>query len=571
MLVVLPVCSKDIHLAARSVEHCFTLDGRCDYPALIAHERGDDIATLEDLCRRYFITTDVFTYDRWTGDPSWPHPQNYAWQTIARHIESKRPNLPWLWWEPDAIPLKPGWLQTLYTAYTQGDRPFAGPVATQLGNTYIAGVSIYPPNISAYCNIALLTRTQPWDIVASTRDGTIRKAHDLSALIHHTPLVTNTCFSCTDDITREIPESAVLFHKCKDGSLLDVLQGRITDISTPRPATTYNTTPSFTEQTPWPCGYFTFPAATNTAHFNPTIIDANGSLHLMTRRWRYNLEQITSGAMHGNRSDLAIWRVRPNMTLHPTPLLPTLPMRYPNEQWEDPRAMLGEDGQVYLSMATWTNTRNWAIRQSFARLSPDFRKVEPLFEAPYGGNERRPTESNRHEKNWIWFQRDGHWHCQYSINPGDVFRVDSQGNPIETWQTKEARHDWTTGLPLRGGTPPTLVNDEYIAFFHTAVPWQKPKRRYFMGAYTFDATPPFALRRITPIPLLIGSESDFRSLGGPLVIFPGGAILSNNEWLIVFGVNDEACGWIRIPHDALESRLTPVKRGVMERLSLAMA
>jgi predicted GH43/DUF377 family glycosyl hydrolase len=181
-------------------------------------------------------------------------------------------------------------------------------------------------------------------------------------------------------------------------------------------------------------------------------------------------------------------------------------------------------------------------------------------------------EATGHEKNWIWFEHMGSWYCQYSINPGDVFVVSGDGTPTQSWKTKEAKHEWQHGLPLRGGTTPTLIDDEFWAFFHTALPWQKPKRRYFMGAYTFDAHPPFSLRRITTVPLLIGSEHDFRALGGPLVIFPGGSILDEqtNEWLVVFGVNDEACGWIRIPHAELAEKMVEVKRGVFEKLANAL-
>lgn len=221
-----------------------------------------------------------------------------------------------------------------------------------------------------------------------------------------------------------------------------------------------------------------------------------------------------------------------------------------------------------MSFATWVHHQKWSIRQSFTRLTRDWRAVEPLWESPHGGNTRRPEVNRVHEKNWIWFQHDSQWWCQYAINPGEFFRVDGNGNPVEVQKSKDVSlAAWQFGLPLRGGTPPVRVGDEYVAFFHTSTVWQKPKRRYYMGAYTFDAAPPFTLRRMTLQPLLTGSDQDFRALNGPLVIFPNGSILRDNEWLVTFGVNDEACGWVKIPHEDLEARLEFVNRkSVVERL-----
>lgn len=574
MLCVLSVHERDLDSAIRNVSHALTLDGKVDFPCLIACEVGLETGALEEACTGYFSHVSIYRMDKWTGDPAWPQGPNWAWQNAARYIESsKLLRQPWLWWEPDAVPLKPGWLSTLAAAYESGSRPFAGPVAIQPSvGAYMAGVAIYPPMVSQHVQFAMLTRTQPWDVVASVRDGILRKTHDLSALICHTPASSNTHFESIDDVVRLIPESAVLFHKCKDGSLLDVLQGKSGPVERgPAAAVPYVRVPSFTEQTVWPSGYFTFPTATNTAYFNCSLADTSKGLHLFTRRERYNLEAVTGGALQGRRNDLAIWRIRDNMTLEATPQLPTCPSRYPLEQWEDPRAVVGEDGQVYVGFATWVHQKTWSIRQSLTRLSADWRKLDVLFEPAYGGNTPRPTDGRTHEKNWIWFQHDGAWHCQYSINPGDVFKVDRQGAVIDSWKTREASIGWDNGLPLRGGTPPVRLGDEYLAFFHTSIMWQKPKRRYYMGAYTFAAEPPFALKRITAEPLLVGSEHDFRALGGPLVIFPAGCTLRDGQWLVVFGVNDEACGWLRIPDNDLQELLTPVRRSVMERLAAAIA
>lgn len=554
MIVVIPVCDKDVALAIRNIEHAFQLEGSVEYDAIIAHERGFDASKILETAACYFANGKEFTYEPWKGDPSWPQGANWAWASVARHMANQKE--PWFWWEADATPLCDGWLDSLADAYKTGGRLFAGAVTQQNGLTYMAGVAIWPATTSVKCEHAIFARTEAFDVVASVRDGILRHTHDLSRLIAHTPTINNTHFTCQADVQRVIPPGAVLFHKCKDGSLLDVMQGK--EPATGEPTmNVLDGAPSFTEQTPWPSGYFTFPAATNTVYFNCSCAKLNGDLHLFTRRWRYAIPQ-KGRVQKLNQSDLAIWRIRPNMTLDNNAIIPHVPSRYPHEQWEDPRAMIGDDGRVYLGFACWVHYKPWSIRQSFARLSHDYRTVEPLFEAPYGGNTRVPNSGRTHEKNWIWFQHEGRWICQYAINPGEFFAVDGKGNITEKWKSHEIAIDWKYGVPLRGGTPLTRVGDELLGFFHSATVWRKPQRRYYMGAYTLHAKPPFALKRITPVPLLSGSEHDMRGLGGPLVIFPNGAMLQDNQWLVVFGVNDEACGWIKIPNDELQGLLKPV-------------
>ena len=553
LLLVIPFTEAELSRTLDNLRWCEHLDGRQEYTCVLAAEDGFDIQSVIDAAKRCFTSVFRFRYDKWSGDKRWPHPQNYAWQTVARYIESAaidhNEKYEWFWWEQDAIPLKQGWLRILEAAHTNGQRPFSGPVTWQNGHHYVAGVAIYPHNVSRHLPTALLAQGQPWDKAAALRDSMLTKTHDLSALIYHTPDVNNTPFTTKAEVD-ELPESAVLFHKNKDGSLLAVLEGRsvggFTSVLEP---------PSFTQQTEWPSGLFTFPAATDkpTIYFNPSILDVNGKRWLFTRRQRFNT---SPGIISSSINDLCIWEIRTNMTLAPTPIIPRPPGRHKDEQWEDPRAYLGSDGHVYASFATWIHHKQeWFIRQAFCRLSKDWRSFEVVSEPHFGGNHSTPLKATRHEKNWVWFEHENEWQFIYSIAPyhslgrNSVFQLTTNQMPNEL--------PWKHGEP-RGGTPPIRIGNEYLSFFHSATEWRKPKRRYHMGAYCFQADPPFAVTRMTPEPLLTGSIEDFRVWGGPLVIFPNGAVKDGDSWLVVFGVNDEGCGWIKIPHSALEERMVAV-------------
>ena len=56
----------------------------------------------------------------------------------------------------------------------------------------------------------------------------------------------------------------------------------------------------------------------------------------------------------------------------------------------------------------------------------------------------------------------------------------------------------------------------------------------------------------------MGSERDFRSFEGPLVIFPNGAVMVKDDVMVSFGVNDENCGWVKIPRKEMEERLEEI-------------
>jgi hypothetical protein len=180
MLVVIPVCEKDAELAIRNIEHCLTLDGKCEFKAIVATERSFDSQPVLDAAARYFSGVDHCVYEDYKGDPQWPRPQNYAWQNVARWIEQKY-RTPWFWWEQDAIVLKPGAFATLAYAHKQGGRDFAGAVTQLMGQFYLAGVAIYPWNISTYAVNALLTQAEAWDKMGSVRDGVLRRTHESGA------------------------------------------------------------------------------------------------------------------------------------------------------------------------------------------------------------------------------------------------------------------------------------------------------------------------------------------------------------------------------------------------------
>jgi len=570
MLIVIPVHAGDLPLALLNIKLAAKLDASCPFAALISAPRGLDVSALEALAAKWFASTTTFRYDDWTGDKAWPRPQNWAWQSVARYIATLTPAPKcWFWWEADVTLLKSGAFPTLFDAYKAGGKPFCGQLLgmNPQGRFQTTGVALYPADVRRYSINSFLTRSTPFDCML--KEDIERECASLEGVVaHYYKPAGRPAAPLTPALVASLQERASFYHGSSDGALARYLLDG-TALPAPPAVVRGATTPSFVSQTPWPSGYFSLPHTPHTVYFNCGVVDYRNSLYLFTRRWRYHLRD-PHWAASGNSSDLVIFQLDSSMRPTGVPLIPALPRRSQLEQWEDPRVMLGTDNRLYASFGTWTHKQPWPFHQIFTRLSPDLRFIEAVDDIAYGGNGSLPRNGTAPEKNWTWFQHEGLWHCRYSINPSDVFVV--RGGRAHThWRQREVKLPWTHSAPLRGGTPSVRVGNEYISFFHSHLPWKEKRRRYFMGAVAFAATPPFALTRIVREPLLAGSEEDVMTLPNALpCIFPNGALLRSNEWLVTFGVNDEACGWIKIPHAALEERLMPIKRSRLAKLTASL-
>ena len=104
---------------------------------------------------------------------------------------------------------------------------------------------------------------------------------------------------------------------------------------------------------------------------------------------------------------------------------------------------------------------------------------------------------------------------------------------------------------LRGGTPAQLINDSfYLSFFHTQTRLiGSAFSTYFMGCYTFSATPPFTMRKISRFPIV-----DERFYTGPwntrfknrkidYVVFPMNFIIEGDMVYLSLGYQDMQ-GWV---------------------------
>ena len=124
---------------------------------------------------------------------------------------------------------------------------------------------------------------------------------------------------------------------------------------------------------------------------------------------------------------------------------------------------------------------------------------------------------------------------------------------------------WNWG-DLRGGTPAMLVGDEYLAFFHSmAFMNSRLVRTYFLGAYTFSAHPPFAMKRMSRYPIVIPNdwENGFTYADIDFVPFPMSYSIDDTTVTLSYGW-EEGQGWVAtFDRSNLFASLVPVESVVL--------
>jgi hypothetical protein len=195
-----------------------------------------DFDTLQGYLRDFvaelhgvFSSVAVFRY-RCGSACSWPHGANVAFKHTANYLQ-KNIQTPWLWLEADAVAVRRSWLDSIQAGYEIGGKLFMGPIVPGMG--HMNGVGVYPQDTPTYIPNALRTENQniAWDSLM--KEEMIWECHDAEPLIQHAwgvvgndlhPILGEApSFDIQEKVKRWLKPGAALFHRCKNGSLIDRL------------------------------------------------------------------------------------------------------------------------------------------------------------------------------------------------------------------------------------------------------------------------------------------------------------------------------------------------------------
>lgn len=180
----------------------------------------------------------------------------------------------------------------------------------------------------------------------------------------------------------------------------------------------------------------------------------------------------------------------------------------------------------------------------------------------------------RDQKNWSPFIYDDQIYFIYTTNPYVILHWDQRTNSVtKVYAEHGAFGDaWNLG-DLRGGTPAIYVKelDAYLTFFHSCLRYRErePKtlkvhqpfsRIYYMGAYLFDAKPPFKILAYTPQPL--SYKDQYKKLNVNYhIIFPCGLLEQEDRFLISAGIQDEKTEILSVKKADLYKQFKYIDRG----------
>lgn len=283
-------------------------------------------------------------------------------------------------------------------------------------------------------------------------------------------------------------------------------------------------------------------------YFNPALVRRSDGLWLVTRRSIADVFEFGRNdlmAFKLNEDHLPLWGV----PIHP-------PKVSTGEHFEDPRAFMFA-GRWWISACNFVVYPNasWTGAHQVLLEIDDEWNVNRRRDPVYGGNGTDVFNQKGNEKNWLWFEHDGRLHLIYMTEPHVVIEWCNALNVVAQYTDTGWYRGWRWGH-CRGGTAPILAGDRYFSFFHSSLDWRNLKRRYFMGAYSFEAHPPFRVLSVTLEPLLQGSIDDPWGEGKPLVVFPCAALFEEGNWTVSLGVNDMASARMTISHEQLIGRMT---------------
>lgn len=230
-IVVFPVCPKDISLAVAHSKWLAKMNRKNTAKAIVYVEDGcrhQDVLTLCSNLNTTFMHVAKRGYSKMPRH-GWPKTPNMVFQMVALRMQQQC--LPWLWFEADAVALRPDWVDAMFAEYSSAGLPFMGPHVKKM--THCNGLAIYPPETPELIPSAMKATDQAWDYACGAE--MIPLTHDAAdtSMIHvwtmngnrfsHVGGGTEPMNITAEIANREIHKGACMIHRIKDDSLIRLL------------------------------------------------------------------------------------------------------------------------------------------------------------------------------------------------------------------------------------------------------------------------------------------------------------------------------------------------------------
>lgn len=257
LIIVLPFCKFDADKAARLLQWIKELGG-CPENDLVFVEAFD----CQMLARTFPAISEWRSVSYISApfplkDESHPIGPNWMFETALKHFHRTKETRPFLWLEPDAVPMRSGWLQEIEKEYARCvalkkrilacTADFTNP---KWPKTIASGTAVYPANAWEIYKSIQTNRKVAWDIqFADKVMPMVMKSRTLLSRFNRnlppTYLRERTAKSPPNAIyLDQIPSATALVHPDKDGSLMKLLR------DTPKAKDAEFVMPKFVEHDP---------------------------------------------------------------------------------------------------------------------------------------------------------------------------------------------------------------------------------------------------------------------------------------------------------------------------------
>jgi hypothetical protein len=167
--------------------------------------------------------------DENSGVQAWPRGPNLVFQQIQWLYVHEKLKGPFLWCEPDCIPVKAGWLDILAKEYLRCSKPFMGRlVEAQVAGgqripKHLSGNAIYPNQAYTVAPKIMEASSMPWDVWAA--EQILPKSHFTNAIQHD---YRHPEIKDAQELKTLLRPETVLFHSDKYGAIARILSAPAT-------------------------------------------------------------------------------------------------------------------------------------------------------------------------------------------------------------------------------------------------------------------------------------------------------------------------------------------------------
>jgi len=224
MHVVFSLSHKDLDTNKLLLDWISELDTRIPHDVLVVGAKTlskRDIIEFRDQALNTFAHAESIQLPI-EVEGGWPTACNKMFQAAAEFMAAEGKSH-FAWVEHDMIPLCAGWLDQLDAEYRKVGKPFMGTLYDK-PYPHINGGMLYPRNVRAYNPHMLNGGQLPWD--CTRPEVTLRHAHNTHLIQRMlAEPSTNTPMTFPDqESLKLIREGTILFHGCKDGTLIQRLR-----------------------------------------------------------------------------------------------------------------------------------------------------------------------------------------------------------------------------------------------------------------------------------------------------------------------------------------------------------